>query len=441
MKFNEEQKELVALLPQDVKKYGLTDSAKLVLGQIIFMYGTDFAEENGFVFRSNEDLLNDTGIASKTTLLKAINQLVNKGLISTKRAAKGDRGTASEYVLNESVLQKCTIQDIDNQAFGKKCTIKCTNNCTIENQKCTIEIERKINDMELNIKELVEAIKELKDEIKDLKCTIEGQKCTTDSDTDSEKESFYKEKLIDEKQWVFEHEWNDDEELDFSDEDLMQIEGWGNALMASTNKTITSNNNEVMKATATNNNPSITQSNDWFGKWMNRINGLLDCYFSAKSKEGIQAFESEINQLLISISDKSNTLSLTDKQRSAVDAICNRYIALNDQKLKYLQGDNENAAANATISSNDSKNNSGGVAAATDIYSDNEWAMKVEEAFNTDQPQTTPKKGTQKPHERHSDDEWNDYVIARFAAAEKAENEAKKAASNQWQLDINTIPF
>jgi len=411
MKFTEEQKELIALLPQNAKDYKLTDSAKLVWGHLIFMYGTDFAKDNGFVYRTNLALMQDTGIKSEMTILKSIRQLEEKGIIATKR---GKRGEASEYVL------------LDEKYSNEE------KNIVIKYSNKSENYSNKIEDMELTINDLMKRIEQLEQEIIVLKKysnEIKKYSTDTESESDKEKESINKEKLIDEKQGDVEYEWNDDEELDFDDNDEMKLYGWGNAQMTSNNKTISSNN-EVMKTTAT---------SDTFGKWMNRINGLLDCYFSAKSKEGIQSFEEEINNQLISINSKSDTL--TDKQRSAVDAICNRYISLNEQKAKYLQGDSNDAVSNATIPSNNSKNNSGGVAAASDIYTDDEWAMKVEEAFNAEQPQTTPKESAQKPHERLSDDEWNDYVIARFAAADKAENEAKKAASNEWQFDINTIPF
>ena len=69
MKFTEEQKELLAFLPQDLQNSKeLTISAKLVLGDIIFLYGMEDAKKNGYVFRSYNDLMKDTLIKSKTSI-------------------------------------------------------------------------------------------------------------------------------------------------------------------------------------------------------------------------------------------------------------------------------------------------------------------------------------------------------------------------------------
>ena len=86
MKFTETQKELLAMLPEHLQNSKeLTDSAKLVLGNIIFLYGMEYAQNNGYVFRSYNDLMNDTLIKSKTSISKAIALLVQKEYIKVKR--------------------------------------------------------------------------------------------------------------------------------------------------------------------------------------------------------------------------------------------------------------------------------------------------------------------------------------------------------------------
>ena len=50
MKFTDEQKEVLALLPQDVKESNeLTDAAKLILANLMLLNGTDFAKNEGYL--------------------------------------------------------------------------------------------------------------------------------------------------------------------------------------------------------------------------------------------------------------------------------------------------------------------------------------------------------------------------------------------------------
>ena len=90
--------ELVALLPKHLRESNeLKSAAKLILGDLLFLYGRDFAKENGFVFRTNQDLMKDTGIKNGYTVTTALRKLEVEGFISRD---SGKRGKASEYRLN-----------------------------------------------------------------------------------------------------------------------------------------------------------------------------------------------------------------------------------------------------------------------------------------------------------------------------------------------------
>ena len=74
MKFTDEQKEVLALLPQDVKESNeLKDAAKLILANLMLLNGTDFAKNEGYLFRTNQALKEDTGIKSEKTIIAAVN--------------------------------------------------------------------------------------------------------------------------------------------------------------------------------------------------------------------------------------------------------------------------------------------------------------------------------------------------------------------------------
>ncbi|WP_294008109.1 hypothetical protein, partial [uncultured Methanobrevibacter sp.] len=169
MKLTETQKELLAMLPQDLQNSKeLTDSAKLVLGNIIFLYGMEYAQNNGFVYRTNIKMMEETGIKSEHTLIFAIKKLEFLGFIETKR---GKRKEASTYKL---------IKNCSNNLE------KCSNNCSETQQKCSnnySEIETLQNQLLLLQKEIVLLQKEIEN-IK--KCSNNFKNCSTESDTDIE---------------------------------------------------------------------------------------------------------------------------------------------------------------------------------------------------------------------------------------------------------------
>jgi len=158
MKFTDEQKDLLAFLPKALKNSNeLTVSSKLVLGNIIFLYGMEDAQKNGYVFRSYDDLMKDTFIKSKTTISKAIALLVQKEYIKVKSGRLKDR-KANEFTL------------LDGTLLNKMCTEKCTD----KNEKCTLTDywTNKIESLENEIVLLKKEIEELK------KCTDKNEKCT-----------------------------------------------------------------------------------------------------------------------------------------------------------------------------------------------------------------------------------------------------------------------
>ena len=108
MKFTDEQKEVLALLPQDVKESNeLTDAAKLILANLMLLNGTDFAKNEGYLFRTNQALKEDTGIKSEKTIIAAVNKLIELGFIERKA---GQRKSASEYRLNTVKIQEYTVK-------------------------------------------------------------------------------------------------------------------------------------------------------------------------------------------------------------------------------------------------------------------------------------------------------------------------------------------
>ena len=167
MKFTDEQKELLALLPQELKNSKeLTDSAKLVLSNIIYLYGMEDAQKNGYVFRTNFKMMEETGIKSEHTLIGAVRLLELLGYAETKR---GKRNEASTYKLLINCSNNCS-----NKSEN------CSNNCSNKSENCSNEIKTLQNEVLLLQKQVVL----LQKEIENLKnCS---KKCSTDIDIDED---------------------------------------------------------------------------------------------------------------------------------------------------------------------------------------------------------------------------------------------------------------
>lgn len=100
MKYTESQKEIIAFVPQEVldnKK--LTDAAKLVYGALAMYRGTDKYKNDGYFFRTNEDIAKECEISTKS-VQRAVALLTNMNLI---KKTTGKRHMANEYVINENV--------------------------------------------------------------------------------------------------------------------------------------------------------------------------------------------------------------------------------------------------------------------------------------------------------------------------------------------------
>ena len=176
MKFTDEQKELLALLPQELKNSKeLTDSAKLVLSNIIFLYGMEDAQKNGYVYRTNFKMMEETGIKSEHTLIGAVRLLELLGYAETKR---GKRNEASTYKLLINCSNDCS-NNCSNDC-SNKCSNKCSNNCSNNSENCSNEVKTLQNQVLLLQKQVVL----LQKEIENLKnCS---KKCSTDIDIDED---------------------------------------------------------------------------------------------------------------------------------------------------------------------------------------------------------------------------------------------------------------
>ena len=164
------QNSLLELVPNNIRNSKeLTRSSKVLLGNFIFLNGMDKAKENGYVFRSNKLLEDDTKLSNKT-IIKNISKLIQLGFITRSTGNRVDG--ASTYTLNYEILnsyQGCNFKGVKSEE-----------NYTY---KLHPSLEEKINSMSLEIKELKNMVKELMGVISDMGVKINY---TTDTDIDPE---------------------------------------------------------------------------------------------------------------------------------------------------------------------------------------------------------------------------------------------------------------
>lgn len=97
------QANLISLVPSDIRKSKeLTKSDKILLGQLVFLYGMNKAKENGYVFRTNALLKEDTQLSKRSVSL-AISHLIAYGAINRTVGSRADG--ASVYTLNFALPQ------------------------------------------------------------------------------------------------------------------------------------------------------------------------------------------------------------------------------------------------------------------------------------------------------------------------------------------------
>lgn len=183
MKFTDEQKEVLALLPQDVKESNeLTDAAKLILANLMLLNGTDFAKNEGYLFRTNQALKEDTGIKSEKTIIAAVNKLIELGFIERKA---GQRKSASEYRLNTVKIQEYTVK------IHCKNTVKNYSNKLQYNNNEMLQI---INELQNTVNKLQYKITVIEDELLQyknysIKNYSENKNYSTDIDKEIESET------------------------------------------------------------------------------------------------------------------------------------------------------------------------------------------------------------------------------------------------------------
>lgn len=192
MRFSDEQKEMLALLPNEVKDIKtLRDASKLLLSYIIELYGMDFAKNNGYVFKTNKEVLAQTGIKQERTLIDATRELEMKGYITRTagQRVKGEKNKASEYRLCGEMLQYALPNTPSNTVLNtpSNTVLNTVSNTVLNTVSQYDALLLKINELEERIK-----ILELQNTVSNTvsqNTVSQNVKYSTDTESDTESET------------------------------------------------------------------------------------------------------------------------------------------------------------------------------------------------------------------------------------------------------------
>ena len=193
--------DLLSLLPIEVQQSKeLTINHKLVLGYLIEFNNIDKAKDNGYIYRTNDIISQETGVCLNT-LRSSFTKLTDLGFI--ERTA-GHRGKASEYRLNMSMIKSYGSK---TKSYGSKLEDEdCTNKLNPKSENCTNKLNPNYNDLLLIINELRNEVKGYRSKVEEYKNEVEEYKmklnpifenCTTDTDIDKETDTISKDNLLD----------------------------------------------------------------------------------------------------------------------------------------------------------------------------------------------------------------------------------------------------
>ena len=116
------QNDFYEILPNYIKETkDLTIGSKNVLAALLFLNNNEYSKENGFFYRSNEDLITDSQV-SKPTLIKSLSQLEMMGFIERKVGNR--KSGASLYRLNENFTQSLKVNFTNNFTNNERVKIE-----------------------------------------------------------------------------------------------------------------------------------------------------------------------------------------------------------------------------------------------------------------------------------------------------------------------------
>ncbi len=340
----ERKKELLALLPIEVKQSKeLTTNAKLILANIIQLYGTDYAKENKSCYRTNKQMMSDTQIKSENTVISCSIQLEQRGLISR---VSGKRGEASTYILNIEALNSYTSNRLQKS------------DCSNESNVDEVELLR------VSVREMKSEISNLKSTIEELKAAISSitskPNCSTDTETEKEKELYVNSNTttaVEGNPNLRKCEVIDDIPFDVDEaktETISEVKGaksdkpiyvksTDGENMSYTDEELRAVNQQAIKewkmmeeTRREQINDKYKEVNEWVGRKLHRGYDLLGTFRLTKNQDAASAYTEEINKLIGSMNNAIDSGRITQKQAEAFGKFIDATNKAYEDKQRYF---------------------------------------------------------------------------------------------------------
>ena len=359
----ERKTELLALLPIEVKRSKeLTTNAKLILANIIQLYGTDYAKENKSCYRTNKQMMSDTQIKSENTIISCSVQLEQRGFISR---VSGKRGEASTYILNVEALNNYTSNRLQKS------------DCSNESNVGEVALLRvSVNEMKSQISNLKSTIEELKAAISSITSKLN---CSTDTETELEEELYVNSNTttaVEGNPNLRQCEVIDDIPFDMDEamtETISEVKGTESDKPIYVNSTDSENMSytdeeliavnqqavEEWKMIEETRHQSIgnkyKEVNEWVGKKLSRGYDLLGTFRQTKKQDAANAYAHEINELIGSMNRSIQIGAITQKQAEAFGKFIDATNKAYEDKQKYFnRGEQMKRSKPQTMIENDS---------------------------------------------------------------------------------------
>lgn len=340
----ERKKELLALLPIEVKQSKeLTTNAKLILANIIQLFGTDYAKENKLCYRTNKQMMSDTQIKSENTIISCSIQLEQRGFITR---VSGKRGEASTYILNVEALNNYTSNRLQKS--------NCSNGCNVD------EVEL----LRVSVSEMMSEISNLKSAIEELKAAISSitskANCSTDTETEIEEELYVnsiESTAVESNPNLRQCEEIDDIPFDIDESETetnSEVKGTESDKPLCNNSTEREDMNYTDEELRAVNQQAVEEwkmmeetrcqhignqhkkVNEWVGKKLSRGYDLLSTFRQTKKQDAANAYAHEINELIGSMNRAIETDVITQNQADAFGKFIDATNKAYDDKLRYF---------------------------------------------------------------------------------------------------------
>ena len=155
----DEQKEVLAMLPNNIKKSNdFSLKAKTLLAYLIHYGSSEYSTENGFFYKTNSDLMKDSGLSNK-----GIGIVLHRfqELCFITRILGKFKGNASSYTVNLDIINAYGSSEVKGELSEPKGEVNGEVSSELSEPKGEVTLSEKYNELLLKIDVMSKKISEL----------------------------------------------------------------------------------------------------------------------------------------------------------------------------------------------------------------------------------------------------------------------------------------